>query len=86
MDFLYKKRRVIVVILACLMIGLGIFQGVTKIELDSSVMKTVEYVVMFGALYLLLILPKRYEIKKKEEEPSQIDVVSDEDEAKEKED
>ena len=86
MDFLYKKRRVIVVILACLMIGLGIFQGVTKIELDSSVMKTVEYVVMFGALYLLLILPKRYETKKKEAEPSQIDVVSDEDEAKEKED
>ncbi|MDF2877602.1 MAG: hypothetical protein K0S30_698 [Clostridia bacterium] len=63
MEFLYKKRRVIVVILASILIGLGVFQMVTGIDIGQKFMSTVEYVVMFGALYLLLVLPKQYNIK-----------------------
>lgn len=82
MDFLYKKRRLIVVILACTMIGLGVFQMLTGIAIDSNVMKGVEYVVMFGALYLLLVLPKRYDIKKQESasgEENAVGALSDQD-------
>ncbi|MDF2613584.1 MAG: hypothetical protein K0S71_1370 [Clostridia bacterium] len=77
MDFLYKNRRMIVVVLALVMIGLGVFQMLTGIQIDSSIMKGIEYIVMFGALYLLLILPKRYTIQKQsspsEEEPVTIE-------------
>ncbi len=60
MDFIYKNRRIIVIILAALMIGLGVFQMLTGITINARIMRGVEYVVMFGALYLLLVLPKTY--------------------------
>ena len=61
MEFFYKYRRLIVIALASVMILLGVFQMLTGIVIDRSVMDGVEYVIMFGALYLLLILPKQYE-------------------------
>ncbi len=67
MDFLYKYRRMIVIILAGILIGLGVLQLTTDVRLDANVMKTAEYVTFFGALYLLLILPKNYNRKKSEE-------------------
>ena len=63
MKFMYKYRRPIVIVLACMLIGMGAIQGIMKITFDSSITRGVEYVVMFGALYLLLVLPKQYEAK-----------------------
>ncbi|WP_069998160.1 hypothetical protein [Cellulosilyticum sp. I15G10I2] len=67
MDFLYKYRRVIVILLASLMVGLGFFQMLTGIALSANILRGVEYTVMFGALYLLLILPKTYDAKKQKD-------------------
>ena len=89
MDFIYKNRRVIVIILAALMIGLGVFQMITGLTINARIMRGVEYVVMFGALYLLLVLPKTYarrnqkDVTKVEEEILSHDI---EVEAQEKED
>jgi 3-phosphoglycerate kinase len=64
-----------VVILASILIGLGVFQMVTKIEISQKLMSTVEYVVMFGALYLLLVLPKQYDIKKQNAKADEDDLT-----------
>ena len=71
MEFIYKNRRIMVIILACLLIALALFQMYTGISFNDNLMKGIEYVVMFGALYLLLIVPKQYEkshVKPLEEE------------------
>lgn len=63
------------VILASILIGLGVFQMITKIEISQKFMSTVEYVVMFGALYLLLVLPKQYDIKKQNAKADEDDLA-----------
>lgn len=64
MDFLYKYRRLIVVVLAFILIGLGVLPMYTDIRIDPKIQSVVEYVALFGALYFLFVLPKSYEAKK----------------------
>ncbi|MEG0325129.1 MAG: hypothetical protein RR618_01235 [Cellulosilyticaceae bacterium] len=53
-----KKRWIICGLLACILIGTGLFQAITGIELSREVMYYVELGVMIGVLYFLVIYPK----------------------------
>lgn len=53
-----KKRWIICGLLACVLIGTGLFQAITGIEISRDVMYYVELGVMLGVLYFLVIYPK----------------------------
>lgn len=73
MEFLYKYRRLIVIILASTLIGLGVLPMLTDIRIDPKIQSVVEYVALFGALYLLLILPKSYKAKQNKDIEEQVE-------------
>lgn len=50
-DFIGKHWRALVIVVALMYIGIGLFQLVTGIEFDSSKMRSVETVLMVMAIY-----------------------------------
>lgn len=53
-----KKRWIVCALLASVLIGMGLFQGITGIIINERVMYYVELGVMLGVLYFLVIYPK----------------------------
>ena len=53
-DIFYKYWRVMVIIIAVIYIGLGVYQLITGNELDEKTLKTVSGTLMFLALIIFL--------------------------------
>lgn len=73
-----RKRWLICTLLALILIGAGIFQAITGIEISKRVMYYIELGVMLGVLYFLVIYPKG-RLKNKE----QVEVIEEDEEIEE---
>lgn len=74
LDFIEKRWRIVVIVVALLYIGIGVFQMVTGIEFDSSKMRSVEYVLMILVIFVFFYgsrKEKREKDKAKQEEDNQ---------------
>ena len=63
-----KRRWTICGLLAGVLIGLGLYQGIMGVELSRQIMYYVELGIMLGVFYLLVIYPRqaKKEINNKE--------------------
>lgn len=63
-----KKRWIICGLLAGVLIGLGLYQGIMGIEFNRQIMYYVELGIMFGVFYLLVIYPRQTKKEKTNKE------------------